>query len=268
MELYYVKDQVQESVDYNNSHERESLIIGEITKPTLIFSINESIPEKYFKSLNCETVTTTRKAYTIATAKKDIVINYKGPRRKELKDFIMSYIGGVEKRGAIRDNEGNKSMVFAPIKNGIEFAIYNENQFYCNYEKLNKEFNEKRKPARVNAKDLVSKLEEKFQTKSLNQLPKERKHIKNLRGILKACNTGKNIFEVKKKIKRVKTPMVFDEIQNANVPKTSLLGFGCLNHTTIKDGYYYGDLTIFYQDNEFKKTIKFLEEKGGIIWVG
>ena len=61
--------------------------------------------------------------------------------------------------------------------------------------------------------------------------------------------------------------MVFDEIQNANVPKTSLLEFGGLNNTIIKDGFYEGDLEISYQEDEFEETIKFLEEKGEVEWL-
>jgi len=271
MELYKLKDQVQEAVDCNNSHERESLIVTKVTKPTLICSINESLPEKYFNTIDCEVATTTRRAMTIACSEKDIVINYRGERRKEVLDFIRNYVQEKSKsediRMALRDSQGNKCMVYAPIKNGIEIAIYSESFFNCNVPEITEEFNKQRYSAGVSIDDLVGKIEEEFKVTASTELPEQRNHIKNNRGILRSCNTGKNIFKVKKKIKRIRTPMIFDETQNANIPKTSLLGFGGLNNTNIINGFYEGDLTISYQEDELKETIKLLEDKGGVEWL-
>ena len=92
MELYKLKDQVQESVDYANANkDGEVLLVTEATKNTLICPINQSVPEKYFNTLDCEIATTKRRAYSIGVNSGDILINYTGPRRAEVKNFVLDY---------------------------------------------------------------------------------------------------------------------------------------------------------------------------------
>jgi len=51
--------------------------------------INQSIPEKYFNTLDCEIATTKRRAYLIGITKGDIVVHYVGPRRNEIRDLLL-----------------------------------------------------------------------------------------------------------------------------------------------------------------------------------
>jgi len=276
VELYKLKDQVQESVDYAEGNpDKEVFSLTEVSKDMLICPSHQSIPEKYFKTLDCDIATTTRRSYLIGITTGDIVMTYIGPKRKEIKDFVVDYAAKQsttkDKKMALRDELGNKSLVYAPISGGIEVAIYGSNKLNVGNDKLNDAVNTQKKDCGVSLDSLVEAIEKEFGVKHQTELPSDAKyeHVYNNRGILISCMTGHQIFESKKKDKtfRIRCPMVFDKIQNANVPKTSLMGFGCLNNTTIKDGYYEGDLTIFYQDDEFDEAINSLTEKGGVEWL-
>ena len=271
MKLYKLNNHMQEAVDYVNAKDEEILMISKVTKPTISCSVTESIPEKYFKTLDCEVITSSRRAYTVALADGDACITYTGDRRKEVTNLLVNYIQEKCKseniRMALRNPRGEKCMVYAPIKNGVEFAIYSGNKFYCNNQTIQETFNQQRFSAGVSIDDLVEKIEKEFKVKAMYKLPPDRNHIKNMRGAMRCCNTGKYVFEIKKKIIRIKTPMVFDEVANSNLPKTSLLGFGGLNNTTIKDGFYEGDLQIISQDDEELEAENFIKEKGDVEWL-
>ncbi len=274
MELYKLINQVQEAVDYSNIFEdKEILSIAEVDHDVLICPIHQSIPEKIFRKLDCEIATTKRRAFLIGITSGDIVINYKGPRRSEIKNFIINYaksFGNTEEvRLALRDEEGHKSLVYAPINKGVEIAIYGPNHFKCNNKDITDAVNEHKKDCGVNIESLVQAVEKEFDVEHKNQIPKIGKHIKNRRGILYSCNTGKPIFEMKKKIKKVRVPMIYDESQESNVPSTTLLGFGEFQNFSLQnDGYYIGDFVFTYYPEEEKEAKKFLKDKGKTEWDG
>ena len=277
MELYKFKDQIQEFVDYTNGYfkkdEDEILGLSELTTDTLVCPINQSIPEKYFNTLDCEIATTKRRAYLIGITKGDIVVHYVGPRRNEIRDFIINYTNNNNYENiqcALRDKDGNKGLVYAPIKDGIEFAIYGPNKFNCNNEELTKSSNEKKINCRVSIDSLAIAIEEEFNIKLQTKIPTSNySHVKNNRGILKSCGNGKNVFELTTKRYNVKVPAVLDEEDGAIKPKSELLGFGHLNNTRLieNDTYYIGELDIHIYDGEEEEIKSFLEEKGGVEWI-
>jgi len=275
MELYVLKDKVQDAVDYANGNlGKEILSIVQVSRDMLICPQNQSIPEKYFKKLDCDFSTTTRRTYLIGITLGDIVMSYVGEKRDEVKDFIIDYAskksGAKDIRMALRDEKGGKCLVYAPIKGGIEIAIYGNNNLHVGNKDLDDAVNTNKKDCSVSLEELVEAIEREFGVEHRTQLPKEANYsqIKNSRGILTSCMTGKTIFNIKKKVKRIRVPMVFDEDINSFIPKTSLSGFGGLNNTKIENGFYEGDLTIYYQDEEELETEKLIKEKGGVEWLG
>lgn len=269
MKIYVVNDNLQDGVDYTNAVD-DALVIMKVSKDAIFCPKNQSIPERMVDDIDCDIATSTRKAMAIGVAKGDYCLSYKGKDRKELKDKIVKYIINVnphlfDDRMAMRYMNGNKGVVYSPIKNGIEFAFYRGANFNCNYSDLNFAFAEKKQDCSINLENLVDYLTDEFNAEVSTHLPADRNHIKNTRGTIKSCNTGENIFNVKKKTFRIKCPMVLDE--GVWRPKVLLCGFCRISNTILEDDFVIGDIDIELQDDE--DIIKqLLTEKAGVEWLG
>lgn len=269
MKIYVVDDSVQDGADCTNALE-DSLLIGKITKNIIVCSINESLPEKIFKKINCDVATSTRAAMAVGLTIDDFCFSYRGKDKEELLETVRKYCNEknpdmTDYKYAFRYQGGNKGIVYAPINNGYEFTFYKGKDFNCNYDELNIAFNTKRENCHIDLEGLVNHLAYKFDAEVLDTLPKERKKVENRRGIIKSCNTGNNVFGLNKKTYRVRCPMVLDN--GVWKPQVTLCGFSGMNNTEIKGGYITGDIEVKMQDDE-ETVKKILEEKGGVEWVG
>ena len=268
MKIYVVDDKVQDSLDSGN-FDTDSLYFSNIKTDTIICPINQSIPESKFGDISCDVATSTRKAYAIGVTEGDFCFTYNGKDYNEFRKKVLAYC--IEHnpdlrnkhRGLIYD-DGGIAVVYAPIKDGMEFCFYRGENFNCNYEEFNTLLNVNRADCKIDLEELVGYLSSELYAEVSTELPTERKKIKNRRGVIKSCSGG-SIYDLKKKTYRIRCPMVLDD--GIYKPQTSLLGFGGLNNTVIGDGFYEGDLTIGYVDGELKETLKFLEEKGGVEWL-
>lgn len=271
MKIYVVDDSMQDGVDYTNAV-KDALVIMKITKDLIVCPKNQSVPERMIGDIDCDIATTSRKAMAIGVADGDYCFTYQGKDKTELKDKIVQYVTETNPDlsdigMAFRYENGNKGGVYAPIKNGIEFAFYRGTNFNCNYSEFNSAFNENKQDCSINLESLVDYLANEFDAEVLTELPTDRKHIKNNRGTIRSCNTGKNIFDVKKKTFRIRCPMVLDG--DTLKPQVLLCGFSGINNTVFEPGekFVIGDIDVELQDDE-EIVKQLLEEKGGVEWVG
>jgi len=271
MKIYFIEDRVQDALDSGN-YEPNSLYFSKITKDAIICPINQSVPEKKFKSINCDVATSKRKAFTIGVTEGDYCFTYNGTQAKEVFQDVLDYC--IEqnpelksKRRGLIYEDGGIAVVYAPIRDGVEFCFYGGKKFNCNYEEFNESLNTNRANCNIKLEDLITHLAKTFDSNILTELPDHKTEIKNNRGIIKSCSSGKDIFGVKKKIKNVVVPAVKDD-DGTIKPQTSVMGFGSMNNCRLinNDTEYSGELHYFVQDNEDEETEEFLKQRGNAKW--
>lgn len=273
MKIYVVDDSVQDGIDFCNAmNEEEVMVICNIKKDIIACPINQSIPEKYFSTIDCEVATTTTDTYTIGMSPGDFCITYKGNNIEEVRKSILDYAISKNPKlfkiyHSLLDITVKNYVAHAKIVGGMQFAFYNGGTFNCNVEELTSAFNTRKGNCEISSDDIVNHLLNNFECEVSDKLPSNRKKVKNRRGNIKACMKLGKVFNTTKRTYRVKSKMVLDENKKSNMPEVALMGISGFNNSEIIDGYYYIDVTFESIDTE-EIVRELLETKGRVEWVG